>query len=41
MGPSLINILFAVTRPIVLELGRSVGIFFFFFFLTELKDIFI
>ena len=35
--PSLINSLFAVTRPMVLGLGRSVG-FFFFFFLTELKD---
>ena len=35
--PSLINSLFAVTRPMVLGLGRSVG-FFFFFFWTELKD---
>ena len=30
--PSLINSLFAVTRPMVLGLGRSVGFFFFFFF---------
>ena len=37
LRPSLINILFAVTQPIVLGLGRSVGNFFFFF-LTELKD---